>query len=88
MTALAVPDATPRCVGDAVAKIAEKNAGVLKATPTARTAAPMMSPAGDRSCRDYQADADRDEGCGAEDEGRHPSGTRAKAMRQTTTTPP
>ena len=89
MTALAVPEATPRCVGDAVAKIAEKNAGVLNATPIARTAAPMMSPTGDRRVAATirptlivtRAAVPRTR------EGTL-SGTRANAMRQTTTTAP
>src|SRR3954447_23183559 len=39
IAALAVPDAAPRSDGSAVAKIAEKKAGVLNATPIAATAA-------------------------------------------------
>src|SRR3954464_10213837 len=45
--ALAVPDAAPRWDGWAVAKIAEKKAGVLNATPTAATAAPSIRPGGE-----------------------------------------
>ena len=41
---LKVPDAAPRSPGFAVAKIAEKNAGVLSVTPSAKIAAPKTIP--------------------------------------------
>ena len=41
---LAVPDAAPRSEGEAVAKIAEKNAGVLNTIPNAVSALPARTP--------------------------------------------
>ena len=46
MNRLAVPAAAPRSDGLAVAKIAEKNAGVLNATPTAVRTVPAIIPPG------------------------------------------
>ena len=75
MAALAVPDAAPRCEGAAVAKIAEKKAGVLNATPTAATAAPSSRPAGDgHDAARTSPTAIVAEGRGAEGERRQPIG--------------
>ena len=91
MAALAVPDAAPRCDGVAVAKIAEKNAGVLKATPTAMTATPTISPAGaGQSATRPRPSADRRERGGRRAEataggrapGRRRSGRRRRRRRR------
>ncbi len=56
---LAVPDAAPRSPGFAVAKIAEKNAGVLIVTPSAKIAAPRTIPIALRPQRDdHQSTSD------------------------------
>src|SRR3954468_12363604 len=89
MAALAVPDAAPRCDGSAVAKIAEKKAGVLNATPTAATAAPRIRPGGEghAAARGRPA-AIAPRAAAPRASGGRRSGTRANAIRHPRTTLP
>ena len=85
IAALAVPDATPRSFGAALAKIAEKNAGVLKLTPTARTAMPTNAPdgSGQSAASTRPAPIVARAAAPSGKDGRR-SGTRANAIRHAT----
>src|SRR5215207_3734747 len=89
MNAEAVPAAAPRSPGVAVAKIAAKNAGVEKVTPTAITTTPVSRPASvchPTSTANPAAIATREPAASGNEGNR--SGTLAKATRHTTITPP
>src|SRR4051794_3510702 len=87
MDALAVPDAAPRSLGLALAKIAEKNAGVLNVTPPATPTTPASSPAGvgQTAMIARPAAVTSNPAAPSGSEGRR-SGTLAHSSRQATTT--
>ena len=89
MKALAVPDTAPRSAGPAVAKIAAKNAGVLKVTPSAVTAVPTTMPSGVlHVAATVRPAAIVARAAAPRRSGGSRSGTFANTTRQTTTTPP